>query len=369
MNILFYSPLQGRSKDTESIMEAFVKHGEKVYLLTQYESEIYHSACTRVGVQCFSTAVAGTASWLKKWKQVVFLISFCKEKKIDIVYAQLEPATFIAVLAQYFTKSKIVLVRHHVDLLEMDSTKLGHWISILTYKLSHNVVVVSNKAKEYMISREGINPEKIKKINLGFNFSLWPSIDVDFVKHKRESIKCDFVLVTAARLVKSKRIDTILQIVKKLRKKGYDCGLLVLGDGDELANLKRLALELNIADHVLFEGYVETVTDYVAASDMMIHLSLTESSATVVKEAGLARKPVIVCEGVGDFSDYIQDGVNGFLVDRLFPMEEAIGKITNFINNKNQYSHLGENLHNSVINFFSIDKIYPEYHRLNSEAN
>ena len=368
MNILFYSPLQTRSKDTESIMEAFVKHGESVYLLTQYSSEIYHAACVPLGVQCFSTPIIGTEGWYRKLKQILFLIKFCKKKKIDIIYAQLEPANFIAVLAQYFIKSKVVLVRHHVDLLETDSTKLAHWISILTYKLSRNSVVVSNKAKEYMVSREGIRPDKIKKINLGFNFALWPSSDADFVKQKRESLKCDFVLVTAARLVKSKRIDIVFHIVKRLRENGYNCGLLLLGDGDEQENLKRLAQELRITDYIFFEGYVNNVVDYVAASDMMIHLSWTESSATVVKEAGLARKPVVVCENVGDFSDYIVEGVNGFLVDRESPMEMAIEKIIFYITNKNKFMHLGDNLYASVVNTFSIDSIYDEYDEMNRLA-
>ncbi len=349
-------------------MEAFVKHGESVYLLTQYSSEIYHAACIPLGVQCFATNEIGTEGWIRKWKQILFLIRFCKEKKIDIMYAQLEPANFIAVLAQYFMRTKVVLVRHHVDLLETDSTRLAHWISILTYKLSRNIVVVSNRAKEYMIKREGISADKIIKINLGFNFGLWPKIDPDFIKKKRESLKSDFVLVTAARLVKSKRIDISFLIIKKLREMGFNCSLLLLGDGEEFENLKALATGLGISDYVFFTGYVDNVVDYVYVSDMMIHLSWTESSATVVKEAGLARKPVIACEDVGDFSDYINDGVNGFLVSKESPLEMAIQKIVNYLKNRDQFSELGNNLYASVVDSFSIDSVYQEYDKLNHFA-
>lgn len=367
MNILFYSPLQSRSKDTESVMEGLVLSGDQVFLLTQYESRVYHEASSKLGVRCFATTAIGTEGIVTKLKQIIFLVRFCRKHEIDVLYSQLEPANLIAVIAQYFVRSKVVLVRHHVDIMETDSTKFAHALSIICYKLARKVIVVSNMAKRYMIEKEGIRSSKIVKINLGYNFSFWESPNTEFIQKRKSKLPSGLVLVVASRLVKSKRIDLTLLLLKKLDDFGIDCCVLVLGMGEEEENLKRMAANLGISHKVFFEGYVPNVVDYVLMADLLVHLSLTESSATVVKEAGLAQKPVVICKGVGDFEDYIEDRVSGFFVSKENPLNEAFERITEFCSDRSKFRHMGENLRSSVLKNFSIGSVLPQYLSLNRQ--
>ena len=54
MNILFYTPFNLRSRDTESLMEAFIQQGHKVLVLTQAEEGVYHENCRMLGVDVYT---------------------------------------------------------------------------------------------------------------------------------------------------------------------------------------------------------------------------------------------------------------------------------------------------------------------------
>lgn len=294
-----------------------------------------------------------------------WLVRFCKRHKTHITYSQLEPANLIAVVAQYLMRTKVVAVRHHVDEVEATSTGRAHRVSILTYKLARHVVVVSRRAKGYMTTHEGINPSKIHHVPLGYNFQLWPKIDPAFIRKKREQLGADFILIAASRLVSGKRVDLAVRLLSMFVHSGVNCKLIVLGQGDQHENLTSLSTELGVTERVYFEGYVNNVLDYICMADIMVHFSLIDSSPAIIKEAGLAAKPVIVCRDVGDCDDYIEDGVNGFLVDRDNPLTESFLKAQEYYNNKKNYEMMGSALKISVMKTFSITFVLPKYRDLN----
>src|SRR5439155_1654618 len=108
------------------------------------------------------------------------------------------------------------------------------------------------------------------------------------------------------------RVDLSIDVLKRMLNRGINTKLILLGEGEELLNLKKHALMQQVGDNVLFEGFVHNVTDYLDAANFLIHPSVLESSCVVVKEAAIACLPVIVCNDVGDFDDYILNEVNGY---------------------------------------------------------
>lgn len=364
MNILFYSSIDSRSKDTESLMASFIRDGHSVFLLTQGDGGKYHEYSSKIGVKCYSKIIESSSTLVYLLKHAYFLIGFIRKNRIDVVFSHLEPAGFSSVIAQYFVKAKVFVCRHHVDEINLDSPFLGRLTSKLIYRMAKNIIVVSNRSKEYMVSNEGIDAEKIIKINLGYDFSIWPPINSQEVQKIRARLNGEYVFLCASRLVKSKRVHLVLELVQHLREKGYDIGLYILGKGEEEANLKEYAEKLSIADCVSFEGYVDNVLDYMSASDLFVHFSIIDSSAAITKEAGLAHTTVLVCDGVGDFSDYIVDLENGFIVDRDFPLEQAITKLEKHFFNHPDRSAMGEKLNKEIIRDFDIKNVYPEYVKL-----
>ncbi len=110
MNILFYTPFNLRSRDTESLMEAFIKQGHKVSVLTQAEEGIYHENCRKIGVETYTHVLEKSNSYLYFIKHAFYLIKFCRKHKIDVLYAHLENCRFTGSARPIFYKSEGICV-------------------------------------------------------------------------------------------------------------------------------------------------------------------------------------------------------------------------------------------------------------------
>ena len=120
--ILFYSPFNQRSRDTESVMIAFKKQGHKVVSLSQQEGLQINSFLNSQGIEASSHVIPGERSgWFYYLKHLVFFIRFCRKHKVDIVYSHLDPANFVASIGQYFIKARTFLCRHYINESEVVS--------------------------------------------------------------------------------------------------------------------------------------------------------------------------------------------------------------------------------------------------------
>ena len=89
----------------------------------------------------------------------------------------------------------------------------------------------------------------------------------------------------------------ILEIVEQLNRLGYMCIVHLLGDGDLLDNIKKLASDRQL-DNVIFYGNVSNVSDYMKASDVFIMPSKYEGVPLAVIEAQCAGLMCYLSENV-----------------------------------------------------------------------
>src|SRR5690606_20269752 len=79
--------------------------------------------------------------------------------------------------------------------------------------------------------------------------------------------------------------EFIIPLVAKLRDRGQDVYLTLVGDGEARANCEQMAVELGIADRVNFTGALIDVVPALDAADIFIHLPKTETFGLVLAEA------------------------------------------------------------------------------------
>jgi glycosyltransferase involved in cell wall biosynthesis len=362
--ILFYSPFNERSRDTESLMLAFRRQGHKVISLSQAPGEQIHEFLNDRGIETASYVLRRRSTIIYFLRHIFFFIGFCYRHKINVVYSHLESANFVAAISSFFIRARVFVCRHHVDEAALQGFNRS-LLYILTYRLAPKIIVVSNRAAHYMAATEKISPRKILKINLAYDFNLYRQCDSGEVARIRQNYP-GILLLTVCRLTVFKRADLSVRVLHRLIDRGMQAKLIVLGRGEEHDNLIKLAQALGVREHVLLAGYVNNVNDYIEASNFVLHPSVLESSCVTVKEAGLRRKPVIVCSGVGDFDDYIVNGVNGFLVDRDLFVEQASAVVADHHDQATQLENIGANLEKSVRELFSIEHLISLYEPLNS---
>jgi glycosyltransferase involved in cell wall biosynthesis len=363
--ILFYSPFNQRSRDTETLMIGFRQQGHRVISLSQQEGFVIHELLRAHDIETYSYVLPGPRSgWWYYLRHLVYFVRFCWRHEVEVVYSHLEPANFVASIGQYFVRAKTYLCRHHIDEGQLYRFDKDLYYRV-TYRLARQIIVVSDHARRYMIKHENIPARKIRHINLAYDFALYGTPNAEEARKIRSATPAGVLLLSACRLTEYKRPALAIHTLDSLCREGVDARLIMLGKGEQHDQLQALISELGLQDRVTMPGYVSNVLDYMAAADFFLHPSILDSSCVAVKEAGLASLPVIVCRGVGDFDDYIVHGQNGFSVDKNDFVGEATGIIRKNFRDQNYRHRLGENLRKTVLDLFDVKNILGQYAQLN----
>lgn len=363
MNILFYTPLNSRCRDIESQAAAFTKNGHQIFLLTQNEQGSLHDNFKSYGYSVKPAPFSSRFTSILVLVRMFHLIRHCYQNRIDIVYAHLEPSNFIAVLSQYFVRSRVIICRHHVD--EARLYPFGKDLSYkFTYRFAKEIIVVSDHAKRFMVREENVAENRIYHINLAYNFDFYPIPDSESVNALRKNLQTDVLLLSVCRLTAYKRPAFSIEVLKTLLQQGLHAKLVILGRGELHDSLMEMIESEGLSEQCLLPGYVNNVLEYMAASDFLVHPSLLESSCISVKEAGLVKLPVIVCKGIGDNDEVIKHDENGFLVDPDNFVKESTEVILTNLQKTTDLSAIGLSLNKTIMNLFDIRHTASRYEEL-----
>jgi glycosyltransferase involved in cell wall biosynthesis len=123
----------------------------------------------------------------------------------------------------------------------------------------------------------------------------------------------DYIL-SVGRLESVKRHDLAIRAMPHLASPRR---LVIVGDGTQHANLRRLTDELGLADRVTFEGAAgdDRLLELYAGALAVAYTPYDEDYGYVTLEAFLARKPVVTTRDSGGPLEFVVDGVNGLVCE------------------------------------------------------
>lgn len=368
MNILFYYPDKERSVSLSSLMIAFKQQGHSVFLLTHAQEGDLHADVKKGGVQTFTHTIRKNSSALFYLKHIFYLASFTRKHKIDLVYSHIQLANLISVFAQFLSPSRFILCRHHSDCAYIDNNKNEKAADKIINTLGREFIVPSDKVLNQMTEVEGVKSKKIHLIRYAYDFSGYPLPDKQKVEEIRNTYKAGLLLVKVARLISEKRHIILLGVINKLVLKGMDVKLILLSDGPERDNISKYIEENRLQNNIFMVGYRKDVMNYISAADLIVHVSESEASSSLAKEVGLLKQPLVVCNDVGDFDEYLFDKENCLKLDKKDPAPELEKIIIDAYENKGMLSGLGQNLYKTVTDRFSIENILPQYSQFHTAS-
>lgn len=356
--ILFYYPSNKRSVQIETTLIELKKLGNKIILLTTCEAGALHERLKSLNIAHFSNPInsSGINYYLS---QIIFLVKFAKKNKVDFIFGNLQHTNLIAVIAQYFTKAKVIAFRHHFKFskgnygINLEINKNELLFDNIINRLAKLIVVPSKGVYEGILNHENINPSKLIIIPYLYDFSQYGKPDAIRVQEIKNTYKGRLRIIMVARLIPFKRHLLMLPIFKKLIENGFDIQILILDEGPEKANIAKYIEENKLNSRIHLIGYTKEFLNYMEACDLLVHPSLTEASNNVVKEIGLLKKAVAVCRNVGDFDEYIKDEENGFLLDIENPQLEVERIIESLYNNPELGKKMGDKLYKTINTKFS----------------
>jgi len=253
-------------------------------------------------------------------KLFVQLVRFLHREQIQIVHAFDFYTSVFAVPAALIAGVPVVLASRR-ELLNLRSPWQQRAIRIAC-RLATRVVVNSRAAGRDLGSLKSGSQRRIE---------LLPNC-IDLLEFERRMSSGEvrrelglsprsIVIGALGNLRPEKDLETFLLAARGILDAIPSAEFLVIGDGPARDNLERLASDLRISESVHFLGERSDVSDLLAALDILVMTSYTESFPNAILEAMAMGKPV-VATNVGGIPELVEEGQTGFLVSPRDP--EAI---------------------------------------------
>lgn len=193
------------------------------------------------------------------------------------------------------------------------------WLYFLTKQ--DIVVTLTNVMKNFYLKKSNLN---MKTIYNGRN------IDFSLINQNSQSdnifferIKKNYkVIGVHCLLTKRKGVHQVIKTLNNLE----DYALVIIGNGKEMVELKKLSEELNVNDRCFFLGYRSDAISLIKFFDVYVMSSYSEGFPLGLLEAGLCKLP-IVCSDIPIFKELFDDStVSFFELDNTISLTNSIRK-------------------------------------------
>lgn len=149
----------------------------------------------------------------------------------------------------------------------------------------------------------------LKKFNVGY-------VDKE---QKRKEIGVgadDFILLSVGELIPRKNHEVVIRAMSVLKQNSEldHVEYVICGRGTYELDLKRLAEELSVSDHVHFLGYRSDISEICNCADLFVFMSHQEGLPVALMEAMACGLPA-VCSNIRGNTDLIEDGVTGLIAN------------------------------------------------------
>ena len=151
--------------------------------------------------------------------------------------------------------------------------------------------------------------------------------------------KDDITVLFVGRIASEKNVEFLIHNHSSLLKVNKNIKLLIVGDGPDLDNYKKLASKNKISDKVIFTGKVawKDIPLYYNIGDIFTTASHTETQGLTVIEAMASSLPVVALDDEA-FRNTVIDGLTGYLFKNR---KEYINHMISLIKNKEQRKNMG----------------------------
>ena len=147
-----------------------------------------------------------------------------------------------------------------------------------------------------------------------------------------------------------------------LAAEGRDAQLLLVGDGPEQAECRRVAAEGGVADKVVFLGERDALPGLLAPASAFCLTSREESFGLSALEAMACGTPVLATR-VGGVSEVVEDGVSGLLCD-ADDLEGYARVLRRALSEPELVDGMGQAARTRASEHFSFDRVLPRYEEL-----
>ena len=268
----------------------------------------------------------------------------------DVVHTHDDkPLLYGSLAAKLARVRRHIHTQHHGLLPQMTprQRKITAWAA----RLTDSFVCVSQNGARHM-EETGFPAKRVT--------TLWNGIDLK--RYPYRGPHAGGPVVTVARLSPEKDIANLLRAVAQIIPSAPNFRLEIAGDGPLGTELRHLATDLRLDDHVRFLGEVDYVPGLLGQARLFVLPSRTEGISLTILEAMASGLPVVATD-VGGNPEVVVPGVTGFLASPGDPVALATN-LLHLWNNPDEGRLLGQAGRRRVETHFDIRAMVTRYEHL-----
>lgn len=274
------------------------------------------------------------------------LVNIIKKGRFDVVHTHSSKAGVLGRFAAWTAGAPVIvhtihgvpfhpymhrLVRQSYILVERLCAKISNALVAVSHRIVQDCLQYGvGRKDQFVVIRSSFKSEQY----------LNNSSPTDAIRKSLGVAPDEFLIGKISRLSDQKGHAALLQVLPAVFRQHPRTRVVFLGDGEIRDSLMARVQQLSLGDRVIFAGAVHPseIVQYIAAMDLVVHVSLHEGLPRVLPQALALGKPVI-SYNLDGAPEVIRHGIDGLLVP---PLDDAAlcGAISTIIE---QYPHFSKN--------------------------
>ena len=289
------------------------------------------------------------------------MATVARAEKLDLLHVHYAiPHSISAILARESIKEKryvpVITTLHGTDITLVGADR--SYLPITKYGLqqSNGVTAVSRFLKQATI--ETFDFDEVEVIPNFICAKHYTRVEESEIRDELAP-EGEKLLVHVSNFRAVKRPIDCVEILAKVREKGVNAKLVMVGDGPERAACYYRAEQLDVKKCVEFVGKRENIADYLGIADVFLLPSELESFGLAALEAQACEVPVIASR-VGGIPEVVTDGETGFMSD-VGDTDKMSEDVLKLLGDETMRRKFGEKGREMSIQRYSAGKIVPQY--------
>lgn len=246
----------------------------------------------------------------------------------------------VARIAGHRTKTKVIYTAHGFHFYQ--GAPVMNWL--VYYPVEKMLsrwtdVLITINHEDYARAKKKFHAGKTYYLpGIGIDLERFHAGDAQTIQQKRQELGLqpeDVFLLSVGELSDRKNHVVVIEAMKQLVQRHPQLRYFICGQGEKKQELQQLIRKYHLEDHVKLLGFRTDVAELCQAADVFVFPSKQEGLPVALMEAMACGVPV-VCSRIRGNDDLVEDGVNGYFVQKnnSREFERIISKI--YINIKKE---------------------------------
>ncbi len=248
---------------------------------------------------------------LKRFPQLLYQF-ILKRKKYDIEFGAIHGMRDEILNSPLKSSKKLIWVHNDLKKTEFHNYTDDEFRKFFGF---NKIMVISEKIKEDF-EKVAITDEETNKIVRIYN-----PLDTEEILSKSNIEIIDYqfnkdvkTFISVGTVFPQKGFDRLLKVHRRLLDEGFHHNILIIGDGYDFENIKKLKDELGVSETAKLFGFTDNPYPYFKKADFYILSSRYEGFPTVLFEAITLKKKIIATD-VSGVREMLENGKLGLIVD------------------------------------------------------